>query len=228
MDTPPAAGTPDPSLELPAVAPLPEVSAHVVDGAGGGGEDAAPSAPVQPDRQPTVDASGARHDPTIHESPPRIAVRTGQWARLRGGSRKRAPLDARGSVAEPPEPTAATAATRPQTAPPTDHQAQGEMLAAMAFALARTVFGDDFAPEDGEHAALSQAFGNYSRAKNWGDVPPGAALAMVGIAIAAKRWNRPAVVAARAAWASRIRGWFGSAKAWLAHRYVDRAVGRDP
>lgn len=207
--------TPAPrAIDLPDPGPLPSPDsgpAVAVDDAWGGGE--ANEVPAAAQAHGT-ETPAEPYDPALHESPPRTTRRGGtlRWARRRGGARKST------SRADAPVPEPAATAAAPDDA---TRRANAEALVAVGLAAAVAAFGDDMAPTDDERKLLNVAAGNYMASLQTDPLTPGATLLAVCGMYFLRRWNRPTVSAARAAWWRR-------AAAWLGHRYVDARVGADP
>lgn len=209
------------TLSSPEIEDLPEVQEHALaaegvphDADAGGGINAllttTPSVGAEESTTPSAapaegiaSPSGDLWDPALHERPRRLNSKGG-WAKLRGGKK-----GGRESLALPPaqkaQPAgedvgaaertrvASAAAAADDAAKTAQLAATGEGCAALTFGIAESIGGPEYAPREGEFAAVSGAYAAYLRSKDLIDIPPGLALAIVLTSVFAKRpslWKR--------------------------------------
>lgn len=170
-----------------------------------------PSGPAGGPAEGIASPSGELWNPALHERPRRINSKGG-WAKLRGGKK-----GGRESVALPPKEKpqvagaddagsaerlrlAAAAAAADDAAKTAQFLAAGEGCASLTFGVAQSLGGEEYAPRDGEYAAVSSAYAAYLKAKDMTDIPPGAMLAIVLASVFGKR---PSL------WA-KAKSWFSS------------------
>lgn len=185
-------GQPNPTSDLAGIASdlaasMPEVQEHAVSRAQ---EEANAQA-----NGPT-DKSGARFDPAVHQTGPDgkgVIGARGNWLLKRG--RKAGTANTAANVASTlPIPPAVD--TKKAEA---EHQARiaGAAAAQMLFVAGRVIGGEEWAPRKDEktgvdeEALIAGAFGDYFKAKDVKDIPPGAALAFVLLMYAGPRFTMP-------------------------------------
>jgi hypothetical protein len=167
-----------------------------------------------------VDKAGTRFDPALHETGPDgkgiLGVR-GNW-RAKRGRKTGGPVS--GSVAGSTlgAPTGPTAQDVKAAQNEQQSRIAGAAAAQMLFVAGRVIGGEEWAPRKDEktgvdeEALLTSAFGDYFKAKDVKDIPPGAALAFVLMMYAGPRFTMPQTQQRVKSFKARIVQW------WVNHK----------
>jgi hypothetical protein len=202
---------------------MPEVQQHAIDAAASKGasqQSPAGASGGKAGGSGPLDRDGLAFDPKIHESLPDGSPRLGPSGKLRrkrgGGGIPRTGGPSKSRIdphAGQPTPEAQDLALKIQQT--------AAVATAMTFTLGQLIGGKDFAPiKDNKdhpgvdepqemHGAYVDTFTYYGIS----DLPPWAALAMVGVAYIGRRWHAEQFVARRKSWRERLILWWVNRKA---------------